>query len=176
MAGKIIAVPTDTVPGLAVDNQNPEAIRHLYALKGRSPNKPLVVMVASLEQVKEFATIPDWALPLLKKNWPGPLTVVFRANEANKKHLTPVQTIGVRIPDQEDLLALLKAWGKQLGVTSANESGKAELLSLEEIHRVFGDRINFYLPAKKPGSGKPSTIIDATGAKLNVLRAGEVVV
>ena len=169
-AGKIIAVFTDTVPGLAVDNSNDQAIANLYSLKGRDFKKPLVSMVHDLDSAKNLAHIPDWIMPLLKKNWPGALTVIF--NSKNQK-LTGAKTIGIRIPDHEELLELLKAWKKSLGVTSANESGEKELLSIEEIRQIFGNKIGFYLNSKISGSGQPSTIIDATGQKLRILRQGE---
>lgn len=171
--GKIIAVATDTVPGLAVDSGNRQGIDSLYALKGRNFQKPLVWMVPDLDKVKEIAHIDEWVTPLLKENWPGALTVIFKA----KKHIGK-DTIGIRIPEQKGLLALLTGWKNPLAVTSANESGKKNLLSMMDISRVFGDKIAWYWPQVKNEimhSYNPSTIIDVSAGELKIIRQGELI-
>ena len=170
---QIIAVQTDTVPGLALNPQSIKALNDLYALKGRAENKPLISMVRHLEQVKQIANIPEWSMPILKKYWPGNLTVVFNALKTRNSGLN---TIGIRIPAHDELLELLHHWGKELSVTSANLSGEPSLLTIKEIKQKFKHNIDCYYGSEKNSSQKPSTIIDVTGDKIKIIRQGELII
>ena len=165
--GKIVAVETDTVPGLAVDPEDREAVSRLYHLKGRDSRKPLVQMVSSLEKIRAKIIVPVWTEPLLKEHWPGALTVVF------KKQAEP-GTLAVRIPNHPSLLRLLKDWGRELAVTSANLSRSPEVSNLKEVRNLFGASIDYYLEGGREMEGLHSTIVDASGERLVILRQGEV--
>ena len=162
----IVAVPTDTVYGLAIDPENNLAKQKLYRLKGRDANKPLVYMVQDIQQLVTQISIPDSVKPLLEKHWPGALTVIFA------KHMGG--TLGVRIPQAPFMLALLKAYNKPLAVTSANLSGEPEINTVEELERKFTHSIDMYVPLFEPLSGLASTVIDVSAGKIKVLRQGEI--
>jgi len=172
--GEVIGLPTDTVYGIGADPFNPEAVARLFDLKGRPEHKPVGVLVGNLDQAEEIADIYDEAAHLARIHWPGALTLVVRpkvvmADWVGDKAL---RTVGVRMPDHPVARELLIEFGP-LAVTSANESGGAEAMSDVEARRVFGERIRVYLEGTAPG-GAASTVVDATGAHLVVLREGPV--
>lgn len=162
----IIAVPTDTVYGLAIDPENNLAKQKLYRLKGRDANKPLVYMVNDIEQLAKQIIIPDLVRPLIEKYWPGALTIIFA------KHIGG--TLGVRIPQAPFMLELLKAYNKPLAVTSANISGEPEINNAEYLERKFKQSIDIYVPLFEPLSGVASTVIDVSSGVVKVLRQGEI--
>ncbi|MFZ0012819.1 MAG: L-threonylcarbamoyladenylate synthase [Acidimicrobiia bacterium] len=173
-SGEVIGIPTDTVYGIGADPFNLEAVARLFDLKGRPEHKPVGVLVGNFDQAEEIADIYDEAAHLARTHWPGALTLVVRpkvvmADWVGDKAL---QTVGVRMPDHPVARELLIEFGP-LAVTSANESGGAEAMSHVEARRIFGDRIRVYLEGTAPG-GAASTVIDATGARLVVLRKGPV--
>lgn len=165
----LVALPTDTVYGLAVDPQNKMAVRKLYLLKGRDAEKPLVYMIKDCSWLTELVIgITPEIESILKKYWPGALTVIFR-----KKYTAG--TIGIRIPDSQLMLDLLAAFEKPLAVTSANVSGQPELNSIAEIEKQFGQKIDLYLNDNNIElSGQPSTVIDVSSGKIKVLRKGAI--
>jgi tRNA threonylcarbamoyl adenosine modification protein (Sua5/YciO/YrdC/YwlC family) len=162
----VVAVPTDTVYGLAIDADNHLAKQKLYRLKGREANKPLVYMTADIEQLSAQILIPDYVRPILAKHWPGALTVIFATMAGG--------TLGVRIPQAPFMLELLKAYGKPLAVTSANLSGEPEINSAEALQSQFKTAIDVYVPLFEPLSGVASTIIDVSHEAIKVLRQGEI--
>ncbi len=165
--GGVIVIPTDTVYGLAADFRNESACKLLFQLKGRSENMPLVILAATREELKGLITAP---LPLFTETlWPGPLTLVLPAAldkvpawvRANRP------TVGVRIPDHPDALALLRQTGP-LAVTSANPSGLPPATTLEGVTFYFPDIP--VLPTAIPPKGSASTI--ASIDPLTILRQG----
>jgi L-threonylcarbamoyladenylate synthase len=164
----IVALPTDTVYGLAIDPRSHMALQKLYRLKRRDAAKPLVYMLASPEQLSELiCPVSAEVQGLLDKYWPGALTVIFRDRNGKGK-------IGIRIPANQFLLNLLKEWGKPLAVTSANLSGEKELQSIEEIEKKFGDKIDVYIRNEEKFSGVASTVIDVSEGCVKVVRQGDI--
>lgn len=164
----IVAVPTDTVYGLAVDPRNKMALQKLYKLKQRDAGKPLVWMVAEQSQLAEVVReITPEVQKIIDKYWPGALTIIFKQKYSE-------DTIGIRIPKQQQLLALLQEWGKPLAVTSANLSGEKEMCSKQEVEKKFGGSVDFYIDTAEPLSGLASTIIDVSKGEIKVLRQGEI--
>ncbi len=172
--GHVVGVPTDTVYGLAVDPQDPEAMDVLFELKGRPQRKPVGLLVASLEQAQELVRLPARALELAEANWPGPLTLVAKAAVVFPKWVGDqvTRTVGIRVPDHEATIALLRKTGA-LAVTSANKSGGPETYSAQEAEAIFGDTIAGYIDGVCPG-GMASTVIDATRRRLRLVRPGPV--
>lgn len=172
--GEVVGVPTDTVYGLAVDPWNEEAIERLYDLKGRPEHKPIGLLVASVGQAEEIADLG--AGRRLVEHWPGALTLVVRPRVVIPDWIGDrvVGTVGIRVPDHDELRELLEETGP-LAVTSANRSGEADLLDDSAARAIFGDRVRVYLPGRCEG-GVASTVIDATGGEVRVLRAGPVVI
>lgn len=172
--GEVVGVPTDTVYGLAVDPWNEEAIERLYDLKGRPEHKPIGLLVASVGQAEEIADLG--AGRRLVEHWPGALTLVVRPRVVIPDWIGDrvVGTVGIRVPDHDELRELLEETGP-LAVTSANRSGEADLLDDSAARAIFGDRVRVYLPGRCEG-GVASTVIDATRGEVRVLRAGPVVI
>lgn len=174
-AGEVVGVPTDTVYGVAVDPWNEKAVARLFDLKGRPRHKPIGLLAANVAQVEEVADLGS-ALALAHRHWPGALTLVVRTRVVIPDWVgnSALGTVGVRVPDHEMLCRLLAETGP-LAVTSANRAGGAETHDDVSARGVFGDEISVYLPGACPG-GVASTVVDATGARLRVLRPGPVII
>jgi L-threonylcarbamoyladenylate synthase len=167
-------MPTDTVYGIGVDPLNEDAVARLFELKGRPEGKPVGVLVANITQALELAEIEGPAHELALRFWPGALTLVVRPRVIMADWVGDDQrrTIGVRVPDHTVALDLLRSVGP-MAVTSANLSGQPDALNDREARMVFGSSVAVYLEGVSPG-GEGSTVVDATGAHLVVLRQGPV--
>ena len=172
--GHVVGFPTDTVYGLGVDPLNSAAVDSLFEIKGRPEHKPLGVLVASIDQAVLLGEIEGDAHRLATQHWPGALTLIVTPLVilADWVGDTQRRTVGLRVPDHPLATRLLEETGP-LAVTSANVSGGREAVNDEEARVVFGDRVAEYLPGVSPG-GEASTVVDASGARLSILRAGPV--
>ncbi len=171
-AGGVVGVPTDTVYGLAASPYDASAVARLFEMKGRDDSKPIAVLVSSLAQARAVATFSPVALSLAVEHWPGALTIIVRTSGRLAEGVGLHGTVGVRMPDHPVALSLLTTFGP-LAVTSANRSGKPECLDDECAIRAFGDEVDVYLPGR--GSrGLSSTVVDATGDSIAILRPGPV--
>jgi len=168
-AGLVVGVPTDTVYGVGVDPRNPDALTALVDLKGRAPDRPFPVLVASIDQALTLGILNDSARRLAAEHWPGPLTLVVPA-----AGVAPGTegTIGLRVPAHPTALALLETAGP-LAVTSANLSGEREARDDRQARSIFGGKVAVYLKGRSPG-GVASTVIDCTQTSPVILRAGPV--
>lgn len=173
-AGLVVGLPTDTVYGIGVDPLNESAVARLFALKGRPEHKPVGLLVGTIDQARMIAEIKGEAEELAVAHWPGALTLVVtpRVILANWVGDAQQRTVGIRVPDHPVALELLEACGP-LAVTSANRSGGVEARDDGDARAIFGDEVAFYLPGFAPG-GEASTVVDATGAHLTVLRQGPI--
>jgi len=181
--GKAVVFPTDTSYGLAVDATNPKAVRKLYQIKGRSFKKPIHIVVNSISEARKFVEISNSARKLAKKFLPGPLTLVLplRENLKNRtlwKLLTAgTGALGIRIPDHELALLLVRKLKKPITATSANVSGKKAAYSIEEIEAQFSHRKiqpDLVIDVGKLKPVRPSTIVDLTGQSVKILRQGPI--
>ena len=172
--GHVVGFPTDTVYGLGVDPLNSVAVDRLFEIKGRPEHKPLGVLVASIDQAVLLGEIEGDAYRLATQHWPGALTLIVTPLVILADWVGDAQriTIGVRVPDHPLATRLLDETGP-LAVTSANVSGGREAVNDEDARVVFGDRVAEYLPGVCSG-GEASTVVDASGARLSILRAGPV--
>jgi tRNA threonylcarbamoyl adenosine modification protein (Sua5/YciO/YrdC/YwlC family) len=172
--GKIVGVPTDTLYGLAADPFRQDALETIFVLKGRPQVKPLAILVASIEQAMSLAMLTDRALDLADEHWPGALTLVVPRLQATPDWLghSGRRTVGLRCPDHEVALELLRVTGP-LAVTSANITGGSAALDDEEARALFGDGVAVYLEGTAPG-GRASTIIDLSEPDPLVLREGPI--
>ena len=175
-AGGVVGVPTDTVYGLAVDPTSPEAVNRLYEMKGRPADKPIALLVADIESASELVDIPADAAGIATEHWPGALTLVTQPKVELPAWVGDPQTrsVGVRVPDRADLVALLTETGP-LAVTSANLSGSPPAGSSSEARSVFGDSVDLYVEGRCPG-GLSSTVLDVTQRPFRVLREGPIVI
>ena len=172
--GGAVAFPTDTVYGLAADLHNETAIRHLFEIKQRPPDKAIPVLLGSPDDLEIVADDPgQLAVRLAEKHWPGALTMVLPRKPGLPEILSPLPTIGVRIPDHPDAIALLQAAGP-LAVTSANRSGHENAVTAEEVLAQLGGRVDLVLDGGQTPGGTPSTVIDLTTDTPRILRQGPV--
>lgn len=172
--GQVVAFPTDTVYGLAADLHNPQAIQRLYAIKGREAAKAIGVLVGSPQVLNQItAGMNSLAQHLAQRFWPGPLTLVVPSHPSLPAILSPLPTVGVRMPDHVDALALLNLSGP-LAVTSANLSGAASAVTAQDVYDQIGAQIPLILDGGKAPGGLSSTVVDCTQATFKILRVGPI--
>lgn len=172
--GGVIVYPTDTFYGLGADPNNPAAVQKLFEFKGRQADQPILLLIHDIAEVQNWAAeISPQAERLMKKFWPGPLTLVFKAKKSVLPKLTAgTGTIGLRMPGNAQTLQLLSLLGSALTGTSANISGGRSLETAAEAQEALGDRVDLVLDGGKTAGGRPSTILDVTGKELRVIREG----
>ena len=178
-AKQVIVMPTDTVYGIAADAFSPQAVATLLAAKGRGRNMPPPVLIPRIGTMEGLATdIPDDARKLAEKYWPGPLTIIFHAQPSLTWDLgETVGTVALRVPDDQLALDLLTATGP-LAVSSANRTGQPAAQTASEAREQLAESVEVYLEGGfRPLEGTepvPSTIVDATGLRLRVVREGAI--
>jgi L-threonylcarbamoyladenylate synthase len=175
LAGEPVAVPTETVYGLAADATNAEAVARIYAAKGRPSFNPLIVHVADLAAAERIGEFDDQARALAKQHWPGPLTIVvpLRPGPDIAALVTAgLQTIALRIPAHPAMQALLRATGRPLAAPSANASGAISPTRAAHVLASLSGRIPLVIDAGATMRGLESTIVAATGGRLRLLRPG----
>ncbi|MCC5891140.1 L-threonylcarbamoyladenylate synthase [Exiguobacterium sp.] len=175
-AGEVIAMPTETVYGLAGDATNDVAIRKIFEAKGRPADNPLIVHVASVEQAEHFAqTIPPTARRLMEAFWPGALTIILPSNGRASSLVTAgLESIGLRMPDHEAALDLIRTSGLGLAAPSANRSGRPSPTSAKHVADDLSGRIAGIMDGGPTGIGVESTVIDCTTEPATILRPGGV--
>ncbi len=171
-AGGAVGYPTETVWGLAARPDRPDAVAHLYALKGRDADKPVQVSCLNVETARGL-TRGGPAFEALAPLWPGPLTLVLPAGAACPPALAPGGWVGVRVPDHPVALALLRACGGTLATTSLNPAGRPAARTLAEA-RAYGLAPLLLSGGGVPARGEASTVvrIGPDGDGLEVLREG----
>ncbi len=174
--GGIVAFPTETYYGLAVDPDSLSAVTKLFNLKKRQADKPLLLLIESFEQLQFIAEhIPPEFLPLMEKYWPGPLTLVFRAKKGVCRQLTgDTGTVGVRISSHPVAGELVRRMGKPITATSANVSGHIPASSAVEVLSMFGDSLSYIVDGGQTPAGLCSTVLGYHGGKCTVLRQGQI--
>jgi L-threonylcarbamoyladenylate synthase len=175
-AGGVIALPTDTVYGIGVSLETPLGIERLFQIKRRPPDRGIMLLLDSAAQAGSLGVIGPAALALADACWPGGLTVVVpqRPDVSLPAVLTGgAPTIGLRVPDHEAPRALAAAVGP-LPVTSANISGLPEARDADEILAQLGEAVDLILDDGPAHGGPPSTVVDCTGDRPVVLRAGAI--
>ncbi len=177
LAGELVAVPTETVYGLAADATNAEAVAHIYAAKGRPSFNPLIVHVSDLAAAQAIGEFNDQATALAKTHWPGPLTLVvpLRSDAPIARLVTAgLSTIALRVPAHRAMQALLGACNRPLAAPSANASGRISPTRAEHVLASLDGRIALIIDGGPSQCGIESTIIAATGGALRLLRRGPV--
>lgn len=171
--GGVGILPTDTVYGVVASAFNEDSVEQIYCLKKRETNKPFVVLISDMSDIKKFGVnLSKTASCVLKKVWPGRVSVILPCKQKRFFYLhRGNKTLAFRLPDDTKLRALLKLTGP-LASTSANLSGKPTAQNIEEAKKYFDDQVDFYI---KNGELKnsPSAIIQITGRKVILKRKGE---
>lgn len=172
-AGRVVVLPTDTLYGVGCDAFCAEAVSAVLAAKGRGREMPPPVLVPNPRTVDGLAReVPDYARALIQAHWPGPLTLVLKAQSSLQWDLGDTNgTVAVRMPDDEIALAVLCAVGP-MAVTSANATGQPAATTLEQAREQLGEAVAVYLDGGPSRGGAASTILDCTGAAPITLRAG----
>ena len=175
--GQVVAVPTETVYGLAADATNGAAVAAIYEAKGRPSFNPLIVHVATFEAAETIAHFNDHARALAKAYWPGPLTLVLplRSDSGIASLVTAgLSTIAIRMPAHPAMQALLRATAKPLAAPSANASGTISPTRADHVMRSLGGRIAMIIDGGACSLGLESTIIGVNADGLRLLRPGPI--
>jgi len=172
--GKLVAIPTETVYGLAADASNKEALHKLFDAKGRPRNHPVIVHIASAAQLSDWvAELPPVAQKLAERFWPGPLTMIFKKKPHVLEDVTGGQdTVAIRVPKHDTALKLLQEFGGGLAAPSANRFGKLSPTEAADVANEFESEVAYVLDGGTCDVGIESTIIDMSGDKPRVLRPG----
>ena len=182
-AGDLVAFPTETVYGLGADASNSEAVARIYSVKGRPNDHPLIVHIASMDRMGDWASdVPEYAIALARSFWPGPMTLILKRSELAGDFITGGQdSVGVRVPDHVVARALLEAFersgGKGVAAPSANRFGHVSPTTAAAVIEELGDYLtkdDLVLDGGACAVGVESTIIDCTGAAPSVLRPGAI--
>jgi L-threonylcarbamoyladenylate synthase len=183
LAGGLVAFPTETVYGLGADACNAEAVARIYSVKGRPADHPLIVHVASMDGLGDWADdVPGYAISLVRDFWPGPMTLVVKRSGLAGDFVTGGQdTVGVRVPDHPVALGLLEAFvragGKGVAAPSANRFGNVSPTTAQAVADELGDYLadgDQILDGGPCDVGVESTIIDCTGDVPKILRPGAI--
>ena len=182
-AGDLVAFPTETVYGLGADASNSQAVARIYSVKGRPNDHPLIVHIASMDRMGDWASdVPEYAIALARSFWPGPMTLILKRSELAGDFITGGQdSVGVRVPDHVVALALLEAFeragGKGVAAPSANRFGHVSPTTAAAVIEELGDYLSkddLVLDGGACAVGVESTIVDCTGAAPSVLRPGAI--
>ena len=170
----IVAYPTDTLYGLGADPFSPKALAKILLVKGRNADKGLPLLLADADDV-DLVARPDSPLfqALADSFWPGPLTLVLEpASGLDDPVLGPTGAVGVRVPDHPVPRALARVLGKPIVGTSANPSGGPDPITARQVRCSLGEKIDFVIDGGPAHRGLPSTVVDLTGPRPKILRAG----
>ena len=183
LSGHLVALPTETVYGLAADATNPEAVARIYSVKGRPSDHPLIVHISNADLLDRWAlAIPSYARLLANNFWPGPMTLVLKRTELAKDFITGSQdTVALRIPGHQVALEILSSFeaGGGLGVAapSANRFGRVSPTTSQAVSSELSDYLDdedVIVDGGESQVGLESTIIDCTGSNPRVLRPGAI--
>ena len=174
-AGGIIAFPTDTFYGLGANPYNRIAVDKIYEIKGRDPEKPLLLLIDSVTKLENLAEEPSAAcIKLMQAFWPGPLTLLFKPKPSSIHKNITADLIGIRQPGNSVTRNILSALDHPLTAPSANISGGNPATTAQQVQDTFGKKVELILDAGVCRGGKPSTLVNATDNPARLIRAGEI--
>jgi len=173
-SGGLVAFPTDTVYGVGALAFDGLAVESIYTAKDRPAEKAIPVLIGDLDDLAKVSLdVPEIALRLAVRFWPGPLTLVVPKHPDLPEAVSAAPTVGVRVPDHPVARALLRAAGPMV-VTSANLSGQPSPSTAQEVFAQLGGRIALILDGGKTPGGLPSTVVNCAGAEPQILREGPI--
>ena len=173
--GGLVAFPTETVYGLGADALNSEAVSRIFEAKGRPADNPLIVHVSDFESVEKLAHVTDTARKLMKRFFPGPLTLVLKKNEVVPDVTTgKLDTVAIRMPDHRIALKLIELSETPVAAPSANVSGRPSPTRAEHVIEDFSGRIECVIDGGETRIGLESTVVDARKEPVEILRPGAV--
>lgn len=174
--GGLVGMPTETVYGVAANALDPEAVRRTFQAKGRPADNPLIVHVASLEEVREVAAeLPEKGRLLAQAFWPGPLTLVLpKRPEVPDETTAGLDTVAVRVPAHRVAQALISAAGRPISAPSANPFMGLSPTQADHIASSVADRLELILDGGPCEVGLESTVVDVSGPEVRLLRPGRI--
>ena len=174
--GELVALPTETVYGIAADARNGEAVKKIFGAKGRPQDNPLIVHIYGMEMLKGIVSeVPDRAYKLAKAFWPGPLTMVMpRGGEVSDVTCAGLDTVGVRMPSHPVVQAVIKASGVAFAAPSANLSGKPSPTNAQDVFTDMDGRLPLILDGGECDWGVESTVVSVVGEKPTLFRPGHI--
>jgi L-threonylcarbamoyladenylate synthase len=174
--GGLIAFRTDTFYGLGADPLNDLAVARIKTLKGREDGKPILLLIAEAPDVDPLIASSSEVFNLLVKHfWPGPLTIVVPSSPDLPEEITAgTSSVGLRLPDDDEVRKLVAACGGRLTATSANHSGSEAARSAADVERYFPAGVDLIVDGGEVSATKPSTVIDATVNPLRLIREGAI--
>ena len=174
--GGLVALPTDTLYGLAADPFRSDAVARVFTVKGRSAATALPLIAADADQIAaRLGPLSAAAERLAAKFWPGPLTLLVPAPVALAREVTAgTGRVGVRVPAHDIARAICRAADRPITATSANRSGQPATADPEEVERTLGEDVDLLIDAGPTRGGAPSTIVDMTGPTPQLVREGAV--
>ena len=176
-AGGAVAFPTETFYGLAAAALDPASVKRIFALKGRPDSKPLLVLVDSVAMAETVARVSEPARALMKRYWPGALTLVLPARAMVPPDVTAgTGTLGVRVSSHPIAHGLVRTLGEPVTAPSANPSGLEPPTTAGAVVAYFGDGLDLVLDGGPTAGGVPSTVLDMTVDPPTIVRQGAVVV
>jgi len=173
--GGVVAYPTDTFYGLAVDPRRDDAVERLYGVKGRDGASAIPLIAGSMEQAEETGSFSDSHRRLARAFWPGPLTIIVPAAPGLSRELLGLgTTIAVRVPAHPLACELANAFGYAITSTSANRSGQPPASTASDVTRALADAIDVVIDGGPTPGGPPSTIVELTDAGPRLVRPGQI--
>lgn len=172
----VVVLPTETVYGIGTNFLSDKGLNKLYELKNRPVNKPISVLISNKEMINKVAkNITERQWKVISKFFPGPLTIVLDKQDYLSDILTAgLNTIGVRMPDNEIALKLIELVGVPIATSSANISGEPAFTNLSSIREVFKDKIDYYIDGGDSKIGVASTVVRVTDDDVIILREGTI--
>jgi L-threonylcarbamoyladenylate synthase len=174
--GRLVALPTETVYGLGADAKNPEAVKRIFAAKGRPADHPLIVHIPDKAALGDWAIeIPEIVWKLAERFWPGPLTIVLKKQPDVPMEVTGGQdTVALRVPNHPVALAVLTAFGSGIAAPSANRFCRISPTQASHVEEELGDKVDMILDGGVCQVGLESTIVDLSGDRPKLLRPGQI--
>lgn len=172
---EVVGLPTETVYGLGGNAESDEAVRKIFAAKGRPADNPLIIHIAHFEQLSDFIErVPSHANKLMDAFWPGPLTIILKRKPGKLSELATagLQTVGVRMPNHPVALAVIQASGLPIAAPSANLSGQPSPTTADHVYHDLRGRIAGIVDGGPTGVGVESTVVDCTTEIPVILRPG----
>ena len=172
--GGVIAFPTDTFYGLGANPYNTKAVDKIYSIKGRDPEKPLLLLIDSILKLDDMVEeISEASAKLIESFWPGPLTMLFKPKHTIPKNIT-TGLIGIRQPGNSITRKILAGLNYPLTAPSANFSGEDPTTTAEQVKDRLGNKVDLILDAGICRGGEPSTLVDTTKIPVRLVRAGAI--